>query len=107
MFYDEAYIDSQTNGHFTHLVVIAGIATLRSLIIAVGSVTDQKITALAPKRVYAALEVDVEPRVVVDSERALGRYVSVVRVDLALETHAIQAQKRSEVDVRLRDKTLR
>lgn len=71
------------------------------LVVSVGAVGIQELPALASQGVDAALEVYVEPRAVVDGERALRGHVGVARVDLASQASAVQIQEGREVHERL------
>lgn len=64
-----------------YLVVVTGISALRGLIVAVATVGELKLLTFAPQRVDAALEIDIEPRAVIDCQRLLRRYVRVRRID--------------------------
>lgn len=48
------------------LVVIAGISTLRGLIVAVATMSELKLSALPPQGVDATLEINVQSRTIVD-----------------------------------------
>ena len=59
---------------------------------------DKELPALASQSIHASLQVDVQPRGIVDGEGTLRWQVRVQRVDLALQTAAVDLQKGREVD---------
>lgn len=81
----------------SYLIVVAQISALRGLIVPIGTVSRQKLSALASQGVDATLQVYVESRAVVDGEGALRRDVRVARVNLVRQTLAVQSQKGREV----------
>jgi len=84
----------------SHLVVIAGVSTLRSLIVAVATVGELELSTLASQGVDATLEIDVQSRSIVDCQRLLRRNVGVRGVRRMPQALLVNLQEARKVNGR-------
>lgn len=82
-------------------IVVAGVSALCSVIVTVFAVSAEKLSTLAPQCIDAALQVDVESRVVVDRQWSLRWQVGVGGIHLSLEAVVVDPQESGEIDKRL------
>lgn len=95
-----------SNRKSLYLVIIAGIPALRGLVVAVATVGELKLLALAPQRVDTALQINVEPRAVVDRQGLLRRYILVRKIQRILQAFLVDFQEAREVERRLRNRNI-
>jgi len=89
-----------------HLVVIAGISTLRSLIVAVATVGELELSTLASQGVDTTLEIDVQSRSIVDCQRLLRRNVGVRGVCRMPQALLVNLQEARKVNGRFGNRNL-